>query len=111
MRVGLEDNNKLPDGRVATNYELVKHVVDMAKMMGREIATPAEAREILSMDPAKVDRILPQLDPAMDLRDLVTDYHPYKDLEPIGGWSLEMRPTASHPEHPDYAPKEVAVAR
>ena len=48
---------------------------------------------------------------AMDLRDLVTDYHPYKDLEPIGGWSLEMRPTASHPEHPDYAPKEVAVAR
>ena len=111
VRVGLEDNNKLPDGRVATNYELVKHVVDMAKMMGREIATPAEAREILSMDPAKIDRIVPQLDPAMDLRDLVTDYHPYKDLEPIGGWSLEMRPTASHPEHPDYAPKEVAVAR
>ena len=31
VRVGLEDTNKLPDGRVATNYELVKHVVDMCK--------------------------------------------------------------------------------
>ena len=42
VRVGLEDNNKTPDGKVATNYELVKHVVEMAKAMGREIATPEE---------------------------------------------------------------------
>ena len=27
----------------------VKHVVDVARAMGREIATPAEAREILPM--------------------------------------------------------------
>jgi hypothetical protein len=44
VRVGLEDNNKTPDGKIATNYDLVKHVVDVAKAMGREIATPAEAR-------------------------------------------------------------------
>ena len=28
--MGLEDNNKTPDGKVATNYDLVKHVVDVA---------------------------------------------------------------------------------
>ena len=113
VRVGLEDNNKLPDGRVATNAELVKHVVEMAKMMGREIATPAEAREMLSMDPANIDRIMPQLDPELPLRDLVTDYSPYAKLEPIGGASLEMKPTTDHPEHPAYvAPAEpVLVAK
>ena len=113
VRVGLEDNNKLPDGRVATNAELVKHVVEMAKMMGREIATPAEAREMLSMDPANIDRIMPQLDPETPLRDLVTDYSPYAKLEPIGGASLEMKPTTDHPEHPAYvAPAEpVLVAK
>ena len=42
VRVGLEDTNKLPNGDIATNYELVEHVVEMAKSMGREIATPAE---------------------------------------------------------------------
>ena len=52
VRIGLEDNNKTPDGKLATNYDLVKHVVEVAKVMGREIATPAEAREILSMPPA-----------------------------------------------------------
>ena len=45
VRVGLEDNNKTPDGRLATNYDLVKHVVDVAKAMGRRIATPEEARD------------------------------------------------------------------
>ena len=42
-------NDALITPQLATNYELVKHVVDIAKVMGREIATPAEAREILSM--------------------------------------------------------------
>ena len=32
VRVGLEDNNKTPDGKVATNYDLVKHVVDVARL-------------------------------------------------------------------------------
>jgi len=78
VRVGLEDNNKTPEGKLATNYELVKHVVDVAKAMGREIATPAEAREILSM-PTEIDgkpaqdRILPQLDPALPLEALVSE--------------------------------------
>ena len=35
VRVGLEDTNKLPNGEIATNYELVEHVVEMAKAMGR----------------------------------------------------------------------------
>ena len=30
VRVGLEDNNKTPDGKVATNYDLVKRVIDVA---------------------------------------------------------------------------------
>ena len=34
VRVGLEDTNKLPNGEIATNYELVEHVVEMAKAMG-----------------------------------------------------------------------------
>ena len=81
VRIGLEDNNKTPDGKIATNYDLVKHVVEVAKVMGREIATPAEAREILSMPPAYKDRILPQLDPSVPLESLVSDWTPYADLD------------------------------
>ena len=105
MRVGLEDTNKHPDGSVTTNYELVKHVVDMAKAMGREIATPAEAREILSMDPAHITRIDAQLDPKVPIASLVSNTKPYDDLTPVGGDSLEMAPTASHP---DYTSKPVS---
>lgn len=61
VRVGLEDNNKLPDGSLATNESLVRYVVDLAKMMGRQLATPAEARAILGLRPEWKDRILPQL--------------------------------------------------
>lgn len=99
VRVGLEDTNKTPDGKVATNVELVQHVVEMAKAMGREIATPAEAREMLSMPTEHIDRIMPLLDPAVPLESLVSNMSPYKGLEPIGGGSLEMKPT---PGHPDY---------
>ena len=60
-RVGLEDNNKMADGTLATNESLCQYIVDLAKMMGREIATPAEAREILGLKPEWKDRILPQL--------------------------------------------------
>jgi uncharacterized protein (DUF849 family) len=63
VRVGLEDNNKSPDGKLATNVDLVKHVVEIAKAMGREIANPAEAREILSMPAENADWILEKLDP------------------------------------------------
>ncbi|WP_099208095.1 3-keto-5-aminohexanoate cleavage protein [Urinicoccus timonensis] len=51
-RVGFEDNVYLEKGVLAkSNGELVKKVVDMAKLLGREVATPAEAREILSLKP------------------------------------------------------------
>ena len=47
VRVGWEDNPYLPDGTLArTNAELVEVAVRMAETVGREIATPAEARAI-----------------------------------------------------------------
>ena len=50
VRVGFEDNIYLERGRkAASNGELVEKVVAMAKLLGREIATPDEAREILSL--------------------------------------------------------------
>ncbi len=45
LRTGLEDTFYLPDGRRARgNGELVETMVKMAREVGREIATPAEAR-------------------------------------------------------------------
>lgn len=61
VRVGLEDNNRNSDGSLATNESLVKYIVQLSTLMGREIATPAEAREILSLPAEWKDRILPQL--------------------------------------------------
>ena len=50
VRVGFEDNVYLEKGVLAkTNGELVEKVVRIAKELGREIATPAEAREILGL--------------------------------------------------------------
>ena len=57
-RVGLEDNARMPDGSYATNPGLVERIVSIAWAVGREIATPEEARRILSLDPALKDRIL-----------------------------------------------------
>ena len=52
VRVGFEDNVYLGKGqKAASNGELVAKVVRIAKELGREIATPAEAREILSLKP------------------------------------------------------------
>lgn len=57
LRVGLEDNvvYGYEDGKkiLATNLSLVKRAVELGKLAGREIATAAEAREILGI-PAKV---------------------------------------------------------
>jgi 3-keto-5-aminohexanoate cleavage enzyme len=61
VRVGLEDNNRMPDGSLATNESLVRHVAELAKLMGRDVATPDEARRILNLKPEWKDRILPQL--------------------------------------------------
>lgn len=50
VRVGLEDNLYISKGVLTkSNGELVEKVVRLAKEFGREIATPAEAREILSL--------------------------------------------------------------
>ncbi|MGD8267808.1 MAG: 3-keto-5-aminohexanoate cleavage protein [Desulfobacterales bacterium] len=58
VRVGIEDNLHLPDGRLATNAQLVETAAAIARTMGRAIASPAEARRILSLDPQHRDRIL-----------------------------------------------------
>ena len=50
VRVGFEDNVYIEKGVLAkSNGELVEKVVRMAKELGREIATPDEAREILGL--------------------------------------------------------------
>ncbi len=52
VRVGFEDNVYLSKGVLAkSNGELVAKVVRMAKELGREVATPDEAREILGLKP------------------------------------------------------------
>ena len=54
VRVGFEDNLYIEKGVLAkSNGELVEKVVRIAKELGREIATPDEAREILSIPPRK----------------------------------------------------------
>lgn len=50
VRVGFEDNTYIEKGVLAkSNGEMVEKVVRLAKELGREIATPAEAREILGL--------------------------------------------------------------
>ncbi|QVK19099.1 3-keto-5-aminohexanoate cleavage protein [Mycoplasmatota bacterium] len=51
VRVGFEDNIYLKKGQLAqSNGELVEKVVRLAKELGREIATPDEARKILGIN-------------------------------------------------------------
>ena len=50
VRVGFEDNLYLEKGVLAkSNGEMVEKAVKLAKLRGREIATPDEAREILGL--------------------------------------------------------------
>jgi 3-keto-5-aminohexanoate cleavage enzyme len=49
VRVGLEDNIYYSKGRLATNEELVARVVRIAGELGRPVATPDQAREILGL--------------------------------------------------------------
>lgn len=54
VRVGFEDNLYLEKGVLAKNNgEMVAKAVAIAKLLGRPIATPDEAREILSLPPRK----------------------------------------------------------
>ena len=50
MRVGLEDNTRMPNGALAKgSYEQVEIAVKIASCIGWEPATPAEARKILGI--------------------------------------------------------------
>jgi len=50
VRVGLEDSMYLEKGQLAkSNAEQVAHIVGIARALGIEPATPAEAREILGL--------------------------------------------------------------
>ncbi|MDR1875818.1 MAG: 3-keto-5-aminohexanoate cleavage protein [Synergistaceae bacterium] len=49
VRVGLEDNIQLSKGVLGTNAQLVEQAIGIARAAGREIATAAEAREIIGL--------------------------------------------------------------
>lgn len=49
VRVGLEENIYYSKGKLATNAQLVERIVRIAHELGREIATPDEAREMLGL--------------------------------------------------------------
>ncbi|KRB78788.1 MULTISPECIES: 3-keto-5-aminohexanoate cleavage protein [unclassified Sphingomonas] len=49
VRVGLEDNNYYSRGELATNEQLVARTRRIAVELGLEIATPAEARDIIGL--------------------------------------------------------------
>ena len=50
VRVGLEDNVYYSKGKLATsNAQLVERAVRLANEIGRKVATPAEAREIMGL--------------------------------------------------------------
>ncbi|MBQ4167951.1 MAG: 3-keto-5-aminohexanoate cleavage protein [Clostridia bacterium] len=54
VRVGFEDNIYLSRGvKAKSNGELVEKVVRLSRELGREIASPEEARRILSLKPLK----------------------------------------------------------
>ena len=51
VRVGLEDNLYLGRGNKVSNAQLVANAVTIVEAMGAQVATPDEAREILSLKP------------------------------------------------------------
>ena len=51
VRVGMEDSVYYRKGELAkTNAQFVERIVDLSRTLGREIATPNEARKILGLD-------------------------------------------------------------
>ena len=49
VRVGLEDNIYFRKGELASNEMLVQRMVELSRTLGREVATPDEARAILHL--------------------------------------------------------------
>ena len=55
IRVGLEDNIRVPNGELAKgSYEQVEWAAKVAKLAGREVATPEEARKIFHLKEGSV---------------------------------------------------------
>lgn len=67
VRVGVEDNIYLPDGSLGTNEDFTKKVVEIARALGRKIATPDEARKLLSLDGSMKDTMDAYLEPKTPL--------------------------------------------
>ena len=53
VRVGLEDNAYYRKGELASNAQLVARAVRIARELGKEPATPDEARQILGLPPLR----------------------------------------------------------
>ncbi|MDQ0243686.1 3-keto-5-aminohexanoate cleavage enzyme [Bacillus fengqiuensis] len=54
VRVGMEDSVYYRRGELAkTNAQFVDRIVDLSRTLGRDIATPNQAREILGLDQSK----------------------------------------------------------
>jgi len=50
IRVGLEDNTRMPNGELAKgNYELVEWALNAVHSIGKEAATAEEARAIIGL--------------------------------------------------------------
>lgn len=50
IRAGLEDNFYLPEGEMAkSNGELIGAAAQLTRMLGREVASIAEAREMMNI--------------------------------------------------------------
>jgi 3-keto-5-aminohexanoate cleavage enzyme len=55
VRIGIEDNPYINEGVLAkSNAELVEKIVRIARELGRDIATPEEARKIIGLPGKKV---------------------------------------------------------
>jgi 3-keto-5-aminohexanoate cleavage enzyme len=60
VRVGFEDNLYLERGRLAkSNAQFVERAVALARELGREVATPEEARSMLGIGGAKAGSVRP----------------------------------------------------
>ncbi len=53
VRVGLEDNLYLEKGVYASNGTLTERAVQIVRLIGAQVATPAEARDILGLAPRR----------------------------------------------------------
>jgi 3-keto-5-aminohexanoate cleavage enzyme len=59
VRVGMEDSVYYTKGELAiSNAQFVKRIVELSNTLGREVASPAEAREILGLDKLKRNNLL-----------------------------------------------------